>query len=426
MQHEFSMWVGIDWATEEHQVCGVDAQSKTLFQHKVSNTGDGIEVFVARLLERVNGDASKLAVSIETPRGAIVESLIERGVAVFCINPKQLDRFRDRHTVGGAKSDALDAFVLADSLRTDQRLYRRIELSEPTRVELREMVRARKAILDAKVAMASRLREQLIRYYPQILKLGSVHDDLWLYLLLDLAPTPKAVKTLPRAKVENLLRKSRIRRISADEVLAILREKPLPVAPGVAEAASAHVKLLLPLIRLIRTQIAECDARILRLLAEVGASRDASGAEPGDDLEPIKQHRDADILLSVPGLGVLTSATMLTEAETALRNRDYQMLRVQSGVAPVSSQTGKQRKPKVSIRRACNGWLRDAIYHWARTSMQRDPMSLAHYRRLRKAGHTHGRALRGIADRLLSMLISMLKSGTLYDPTRRVPVAVGT
>jgi transposase len=426
VQHEFLVWVGIDWATEEHQVCGVDGQSTKLFEWKVKHTGDDIGAFVERLLAHVGGAAERIAVAIETPRGSIIEALIERGIAAFSINPKQLDRFRDRHTVGGAKSDQLDAFVLADSLRTDLRLYRRIELGDPVLVELREMVRAHEAMVADGVAIGSRLREQVHRYYPQILKLGSVYDDRWLSALLELAPTPVQAARLSRAKVASLLRQHRIRRLTADEVLATLREKPLVVAPGVVEAASAHVRLLLPLLRVSRAQLADCDERIEQLMKCVGRSPDAevdAPADPadahGDSSGPARQHRDADILLSVPGLGVLTSATMLAEASTALRHRDYQMLRTQTGVAPVSSQTGKQRKPTVSMRRACNPRLRTAVYHWARVSTQRDAVSRAHYARLRQAGHSHGRALRGVTDRLLSMLVAMLKSGTLYDATRR-------
>jgi transposase len=424
MPHDVVVWVGIDWATEEHQVCGVDGQSKTLFEWKVKHTGDAIETFVERLLEHVGGAAERIAVAIETPRGSIVEALIERGIAAFSINPKQLDRFRDRHTVGGAKSDRLDAFVLADSLRTDLRLYRRIELGDPVLVELREMVRAREAMVADGMALGSRLREQIHRYYPQVLQLGSVYDDRWLHALLELALTPAQAARLSRAKVASLLRQHRVRRLTADEVLETLREKPLVVAPGVVEAASAHVRLLLPLLRGNREQLAECDRRIEELMKRVGRSPDVDVCprpDPanGDGSGPARQHRDADILLSVPGLGVLTSATMLAEASTALRDRDYPMLRAQTGVAPVSSQTGKQRKPTVSMRYACNPRLRTAVYHWARVSTQRDAASRAHYARLRAAGHSHGRALRGVADRLLSMLVAMLKSDTLYDPTRR-------
>lgn len=422
MDHGFVLWVGIDWATEEHQVCGVDGQGAKLFEWSVRHAGGDISGFVERLIAQVGGRAEQVAVAIETPRGSIVESLVERGVAAFSINPKQLDRFRDRHTVGGAKSDRLDAFVLADSLRTDLRLYRRIELGDPVLVELREMVRAHDALTADGQAIGARLREQIHRYYPQVLALGSVYDDQWLWALLELAPTPAHAARLSRAKVESLLRRHRVRRLTADDVLKALRSKPLVVAPGVIDAASAHVRLLLPLLRLTREQLVQCDGRIEGLMARVGRSPESTseGAEPpSDDSTPARQHRDADILLSVPGLGVVTSATMLAEASTALRDRDYPRLRSQTGVAPVSSQTGKQRKPAVSMRRACNGRLRNAVFHWANVSMQRDRASREHYARLRGAGHSHGRALRGLADRLLKMLVAMLKSGSLYDSSRR-------
>jgi hypothetical protein len=424
MDEEFSLWVGIDWATEEHRVCGIDGRGAKLFEWSVRHTGEAIAAFVERLLAQVDGHGERIAVAIETPRGSMIEALVDRGVAGFSINPKQLDRFRDRHTVAGAKSDALDAFVLADSLRTDLRLYRRVELGDPLLVELREMVRLHDALTADGSALGSRLREQIHRYYPQVLDLGSVYEDSWLLTLLELAPTPARAAHVPRAKVTALLRQHRIRRLTADQVLAAIRTKPIHVAPGVVEAASAHVQLLLPLLRAQRAQLAECDRRIEDLMSRVGHSGESGPSLPPEAARrepstPEKRHRDADILLSVAGLGVVTSATMLTEASTALRDRDYQALRAQTGIAPVSSQTGKQRRPTVSMRRACNPRLRNAVYHWANINAQRDPISRAHYARLRGAGHSHGRALRGIADRLLAMLVAMLRSGSMYDARRR-------
>ena len=131
----------------------------------------------------------------------------------------------------------------------------------------------------------------------------------------------------------------------------------------------------------------------------------------------------------MPGLGPLTSATLLTEGWQALQERDYGALRLLCGVAPVTSQTGKQRprptpgrphKVHVFMRRACNEHLQDAVYHWARVASQREERAKAHYRMLRAAGHSHGRALRGVADRLLKMLVTMLGSHSLYDPARRI------
>jgi transposase len=92
------------------------------------------------------------------------------------------------------------------------------------------------------------------------------------------------------------------------------------------------------------------------------------------------------------------------------------------GVAPVTKQSGRRRT--VSMRYACNARLRDAGYHWARTGAQKDPPSRAYYAQLRARGHSHGRALRSVADRLLRVLITLLNRRQLFDPTHSQPAPV--
>src|ERR1700675_1033066 len=114
-------FVGVDWATEAHQVCVLDAEGGVVGERSVAHSGTGLAELCRWLLEIGAGEATTVPVSIEVPHGAVVETLLERGFAVFAINPKQLDRFRDRFTVAGAKDDSRDAHVLGDSLRTDGR-----------------------------------------------------------------------------------------------------------------------------------------------------------------------------------------------------------------------------------------------------------------------------------------------------------------
>ena len=128
------------------------------------------------------------------------------------------------------------------------------------------------------------------------------------------------------------------------------------------------------------------------------------------------EHRDVTILRSLPGVGRVVAATMLAEASHVLAARDYQTLRAHAGVAPVTRQSGKGRY--VIIRRSCNHRLRDAVFHWARNSIRLDGRSRAQYTRLRQR-HGYARALRGVADRLLGLLIVMLTNGTVYDQSRR-------
>src|SRR5687767_13204 len=118
MTTDFDWFVGIDWGSEKHQVCLIDANRSTVTQAAFDHSGSGLEELVQWLLDRTKVDSARVAAAIELTRGAVAETLLERGYAVFSINPKQLDRFRDRHTAAGAKDDRLDALVLADSLRT--------------------------------------------------------------------------------------------------------------------------------------------------------------------------------------------------------------------------------------------------------------------------------------------------------------------
>ena len=108
---------------------------------------------------------------------------------------------------------------------------------------------------------------------------------------------------------------------------------------------------------------------------------------------------------------------MLSEASQAIAERDYHGLRCYTGAAPVTRQSGK--KKVVLMRHGCNERLRNALYHWSRVSVVCDPKSKIAYAAMRAKGHSHGRALRGIADHWLKVLLSMLRHHTLYDPQRR-------
>ena len=209
----------------------------------------------------------------------------------------------------------------------------------------------------------------------------------------------------------SLLARHRVRRLRADEVLAVLRAPALHVAPGTVEAVGEHVGLLLPRLTLVHEQRTRCERRLDALLEAIARP------EPAEEHQ---EHRDVTILRSLPGVGRVVAATMLAEASRPLGARDYQTLRAHAGVAPVTRQSGKSRQ--VVMRRACNPRLRHALFHWARNSIRLDARCRAHYDRLRQR-HNHARALRGVADRLLYILITLLKIGALYDSARRQRVA---
>jgi transposase len=405
MSNRFCWFVGVDWASEAHRVCLLDAEGKVIAERDVSHDGAALAALCDWLIETTGVEPAQIAVAIETPRGPVVETLMERGLQVFAINPKQLDRFRDRFTVAGAKDDSRDAEVLACSLRTDGKAFRHIALDDPLIIELREWSRMHDDLKQERVRLANRLRAQLWRYYPQAIELGSDLAADWFLDLWQLLPTPAQAARASEKAVARILKNHRIRRIDGSTVLATLRAQPLAVAPGTIEAATAHIRVLVARLRLINQQTKEAERRLDELCAALEAAASASGA--------VCEQRDMAILRSCPGLGRITIATLLAEACEPLRRRDYQILRLLSGVAPVTRRSGKSLI--VLRRHACNNRLRTALYHWARVAIQHDPTSRQRYAELRRRGHTHGRSLRTVADRLLYVLCTLLERGILFE-----------
>ncbi len=409
MTDQFRFYVGIDWATEQHQACVMDSQGEILEQRKIEHSGSGVRAFMAWMEALAEGEVERIAVSIEVPRGPLVEAFLEHQWAVYSINPKQLDRFRDRHTVAGAKDDSRDAFVLADSLRTDRHCFRRIEADHPAIVRIRELSRTEDSIGADLRRTVNQLYQLLLRYYPQLLQLCATPDEPWLWALLEVAPTPERGAKLKIGRIRRLLANYRIRRWEAEQILEVLTVPALPLTAGTIEAASEHALVLIPQLRLLSTMRKQVGDRMQELLDEMVAC-----ATEAPDTHIL---RDVSVLQSLPGIGRIVTGAFLAEAACPLQQRDYYALRAHAGIAPVTRQSGKSKQ--VGMRYRCNTRLRNAFYHWARTSVQHDSRSRQQYARLRAVGHSHGRALRGVADRLLTVLIAMLKSGEPYDPKRR-------
>jgi transposase len=400
-------WYGaVDWASETHHVFLADANGQAIGERVFRHGGEGLAEMAAWLMAKSGAaEASQINVAIEVPHGPVVETLLERGLRVYALNPKQMDRFRDRYTLAGAKDDSRDAQTMACALRTDPRCFRALAAADPVVIELREWSRMAGDLAAERNRLTNRMREQLWRYFPAMLELD---DDLGAEWFLDLwlsVPTPDKAPRLREATLAKLLKRHRIRRFDAAHVLEVLRQPPVHVAVGTKEAASAHVTALIARIRLVNKQLKHAHQQLDALTARLPARE----SEPGQN----KQH-DVEILASLPGVGRIVLATLLAEAFDPLQRRDYAALRSLTGVAPVTKSSGKSC---IVIRRqARHDRLANAMYHWARVAVQHDPRSRAKYAALRSRGHTHGRALRSVADRLLNVACAMLKTATTFNP----------
>src|ERR671921_768350 len=341
-------FAGVDWGSQQHQVCVLDAAGKVVGKRAFPHGGAGLAALCGWLVSMAD-DPGSVAVAIEVPHGPVVDALLDRGFAVHAINPKQLDRLRDRFSVAGAKDDRRDARVAAAGLCTDRHLFRPVAASDPAVIELREW---------------ARLRE---------------------------------------ATIAKLLRQHRIRRIDAETALGILRQPAIKVAAGVTEAAVLHLQSLVARLRLANREFHQAEHKLDALctaLSETASATEDSG--PGD----------VAILSSLPGVGKVTLATLLTEAAGPLTLRDYAALRTLSGVAPVTKRSGKTCL--VVMRYAAQVRLRNAVFHWARVAVLNDPTCRRRYAALRARGHSYGRALRGVADRLLGVACVLLQRRVLF------------
>jgi hypothetical protein len=278
LDKQLKYFVGIDWGSQNHRVVVLNHDGRTIERYDAAHSGKGLENLVDRLRKTCPGPPVETGIAVEVSWGALVETLSEAGFLVFSINPKQSDRFRDRHTVAGAKDDSRDALVLASALKTDLKSFKRVQVDDPSTIRLRELSRLDQELKNELNRAANQLWEQLHRYFPQMLKFSSGADAPFVWRLLSEAPIPANAAKLKVSRVAQILKSHRICRFTADQVVTILREPSLQPAPGAAEAASEHVLLLLPRLALLNEQIRDVARRTAKLLKEFPQNADLNGS----------------------------------------------------------------------------------------------------------------------------------------------------
>src|SRR6266498_3522083 len=356
----------------------VDADGRVLTKGRVTEGVEG----VAKLHEMVAihaEDPSEVVVGIETDRGLLVGALVAAGYAVYAVNPLSVDRYRDRHRVSGAKSDPGDARVLADLIRTDRHLHREVtgdsELAEGVKV----LARAHQSLIWSRQRHLNQLRNALREFYPGALEafgtdLGSA-DAL---AVLGAAPTPTVGRALSVRRIAGALKRGgRERRLAerAEEIHAALRSSQLE-APALIARAYGEV---------VRSTV--------RIVAEMTSQIEVLASELRSRFE---EHPDAEILRSLPGLGLVLGARVLAEfGDDPTRSADPKARKNYAGSSPSAS-----GRSKVALARfARNRRLADALDMWAFCSLSSSSGARRHYAQHRARGNTHHQALRSVANR---------------------------
>lgn len=385
------VYCGIDWGERHHQVALVDAGGRVLAMRRVSDDVAGFTALVELLGEH---DAGGADVALETDRGLLVAALRAAGHRVFSINPKAVDRYRDRYAVSGAKSDPGDALVLAHLLRTDAPRHRPLpEDSEEARV-IAVLARAHRDAVAERLRDVGRLRSLLREFFPAALTAFPNLATNAALTILAAAPTPTAAAGLTSADLTDLLattgrgvRQGEVSRLARVFTAAQLHQPPrVEEAMGIAAGA---------LVRTIRDD----NAAIGDLQAALAAHFD--------------DHPDAEILRSLPGLGVVLGARVLGEfGDDRTRYANAASRRCYAGTAPVTRASGKSRV--VLRRRVRNQRLGESCRWWAFTAIHQSAGARAYYEWRRAGGDSHEAALRRLGSKLIGQLHHCLTHRELY------------
>ncbi len=412
MNHDKTLFfTGIDWGSVSHQVCVTDQDGSVLREKAFKHGGEGLFEMAEWMLEVSGSSPENIAVAIEVNHGPVVETLLEHGFRVRSVNPKQLDRFRDRFSPSGAKDDRRDARVLASALRTDGGHFRRLEPQDPDIAVLRELNRTREELVTERTRMVNRLRQLFWGYYPQLNEVAGKVFHPWLLELWELAPTPAAARRIRKSSVQKILKNHRIRRISAEGVVAILRSKEISLPEAIVQSRVAHVRTLAERMKIIDRQMKET-VKLADDMVNSIELRQKAQVRKG-------KPTDIEILRSIPGIGRIILITLLAEAYDLIRRRDYKALRCLAGVAPVTKQSGKTRY--VTRRRSASRRLVEALHRWAAVAALCDPVSRVKYASLRARGLRYYRSLRAVGDRLLYVTCALLDKGELFDKEFKKP-----
>ena len=389
------IFVGNDWAEDHHDVSVMDQQGSKLAAKRLGEGIEGVSTFHALLAAHVE-DPTQVRIGIETDRGLWVNALVAAGYQVYSINPKAAARYRDRHHVSGAKSDASDAKMLADLVRTDAHNHRLVA-GDSAQVEgIKVIARAHQNLVWSRARETNRLRNALREYYPAALAAFEDLDDRDALAVLGRAPDPTTGARLTLSQIKAVLRAGGRRRYldaTAQRIQDALRSEQLAAPAPVAAAYAASTKALVGLLVAYTTQIRDLEAQL------------------GQSFE---QHPDAAIYLSLPGLGDVLGARVLGEfGDEPERFADAKSRRNYAGTSPITKASGK--KKVVLARYVRNKRLYDAIDQWAFCSLSTSPGARAYYDERRAADYEHHEALRALGNRWIAILHGCLKHRTPYD-----------
>lgn len=391
-------YIGVDWADAEHAVWVDDETGTKVLSRTVRQTVEGLTEF-GRWLDERRAAGRELWAAIEKPEGRIIDFLLDHGVVVFPINPRALDRARDRFRMSGAKSDPFDARVLATFLRTDHTHLQPLAPNSEAAQELKGLTRDYARAVRRQTRLVNQLIATLKAYYPRALEVCDDITSVWARGFLRDYPTPDTLMAVTERRWRRWAREHRLSAERATELWEVVRCPQLPVP---AHVVRVHARRL-------ATLSAELDAVARTVQSYREAVTDFFGSMSA-----------ATWATSLPGgLSGTTIPSLYAELGDAPgRWQSFRQLQAHAGVVPVTERSGKQLV--VKFRFACNRHLRQASHQLAFQSLQRSEWARAYYDRCRKRGHSHHHALRALAAKWLKIVFVLWERRVAYDETHHL------
>jgi transposase len=392
------LFVGDDWAEDHHDIEVMDTTGRRLAKARLSEGVAGIARLHAMIAEHLGQDTEdvEVKIGIETDRGPWVAALIAAGYTVFAINPLSVARYRQRHNVSGATSDAADAHTLADMVRTDSHQLRPVAGDSADVAAVKVVARAHKTLIWERTRHTQRLRHALRDYFPAALEAFADLDAPDTLELLGKAPDPVSAARLSLHQIRAALKRAHRRGdldAKATQIQTVLRAEHLTQPPVITAAYAATTRAAV--------------AVLTTLVEQVQALQGQVDAHFG-------WHPDAEIILSQPGWGPVLGARVLAEfGDDADRYATAKARKNYAGTSPITRASGKKRS--VLARYVHNDRLVDALMTQAFSALNASPGARAYYDQHRARGAHHNAALRQLANRLVGILHGCLKTRTVYD-----------
>ncbi len=399
------IFVGVNWAEAHNDALVMDGQGTVLGRGRFGVGVAGLAQLHGLIADHAP-EPDQVMIAIEIEHGLVVNSLVGAGYRVYAINPLAASRYRDRHTTSGAKSDATDAKLLADLVRTDHHNHRPVAGDSDEAGAIRVLARAHQGLIWTRQRQLSGLRSALRDYFPgALVAFGADLGSSDALAILAIAPTPAVGRGLSRARSPRLLPAQAADATSnrrAAEIQSALRAEQPETADLVADAFGAASAARVGVLVSLNAQIAALELQL-------------------DEL--FDRHPDAEILRSLAGLGSVLGARVLGEfGDDPNRYADARCRKAYAGTAPITKASG--RSLIVLARVARNRRLADACERWAFCSLTTSPGARRYYDRLRARGKTHSQATRQLANRWVGILHACLERRQTYREEIAWPVAL--